>query len=258
MAQLPDKYELYENAVQDAPEDVRFFAKLSKRLLGREAYRLREDFCGTFWMGYEWASLSPKHFALGIDNDSEPVAWGKKKRANYGVEGRVSTLKQDVRDKVPGLYDLALALNFSYCIFKVRAEMLDYCKAVRKSLAPGGLFMLDHFGGPELYDTPIEKRDCRIPKGPKYKYIWEQKNYSLLTNFASYRIHFKIKNGKKISNAFSYDWRLWSLAELQDLLLEAGFKDVSFYFEDDQGDYKKRKDVFDDDSIWIAYIVATK
>ena len=51
-------------------------------------------------------------------------------------------------------------------------------------------------------------------------------------------IHFKFPDGSKIKRAFSYTWRLWTAPELRDMLLDAGFRNVTVYWEgeDDNGE----------------------
>ena len=57
---------------------------------------------------------------------------------------------------------------------------------------------------------------------------------------------------------------MWTLPEMRELLLEAGFETVDFYVEgwDDETDepdgiFRKRKRV-DNEGSWIAYVVACK
>ena len=44
-------------------------------------------------------------------------------------------------------------------------------------------------------------------------------------------IHFSFPDGSKIKKAFTYDWRLWTLPEIRELLLEAGFQRATVYWE---------------------------
>jgi hypothetical protein len=66
-----------------------------------------------------------------------------------------------------------------------------------------------------------------------------------------------------MERAFSYDWRLWTLAEIRELLEEAGFSRVTFYWqgfdEDGEGDGDFQPvDEGDADAGWICYITAEK
>ncbi|MES9981732.1 MAG: hypothetical protein ABW115_14540 [Candidatus Thiodiazotropha sp. 6PLUC6] len=61
----------------------------------------------------------------------------------------------------------------------------------------------------------------------------------------------------------SYDWRLWSLPEVRELLEEVGFKKITFYWQgfDDDGE---ADGIFvpveegEADAGWICYISAEK
>src|SRR3989338_4388752 len=75
-----DKYELYRKAVQSAETDVVFLRDTFKELKGKAPRVFREDFCGTFALSTEWIKLNPRHEAIGVDLDPEPMAYG---RAHY-------------------------------------------------------------------------------------------------------------------------------------------------------------------------------
>ena len=66
-----------------------------------------------------------------------------------------------------------------------------------------------------------------------------------------------------IERAFTYDWRLWTLPELRELLTEAGFSQVHIYWETDDKDGQpsgkyRRATVGKPDLAWLCYIVAVK
>ena len=64
-------------------------------------------------------------------------------------------------------------------------------------------------------------------------------------------------------NAFIYEWRLWTLPELREILLEAGFKDIHVLWECTDQDTMEGNGVFrrikrgDPDPAWLAYIVGS-
>jgi len=72
-----------------------------------------------------------------------------------------------------------------------------------------------------------------------------------------------------MDKAFTYDWRLWSLPEIKELLEEAGYSKVRIYweeFEEDEdddelmegtGEFFEAFDVENQES-WQVYIVAEK
>jgi hypothetical protein len=76
-------------------------------------------------------------------------------------------------------------------------------------------------------------------------------------------IHFEFSDRSKIERAFSYDWRLWTLPELRELLREVGFRDVQVYWEqvdadgDGTGTFHPTEYEENQES-WLVYIVAAK
>ena len=54
-----------------------------------------------------------------------------------------------------------------------------------------------------------------------------------ITGEKTNHIHFEFRKGPPMMRAFTYHWRLWSLVEVQELLREAGFRNVSVYWEGD-------------------------
>ena len=76
-------------------------------------------------------------------------------------------------------------------------------------------------------------------------------------------IHFVFPDGSKLEPAFTYDWRLWTLPELQELLTEAGYAKVTVYWEeaddDDEGTGEYVPTIVGDaDPGWVCFIVAEK
>ena len=61
--------------------------------------------------------------------------------------------------------------------------------------------------------------------------IWDQKAYNPINGDMLCHIHFSFPDGSKIKKAFTYDWRLWTLPEIRELLLEAGFQRATVYWE---------------------------
>ena len=56
-----------------------------------------------------------------------------------------------------------------------------------------------------------------------FSYFWDQTYYSPVTHFGKFHIHFKRRGEKKRQKVFSYDWRMWGLAEIKDILEEVDF-----------------------------------
>lgn len=276
---LPDLHYLYEASVQGVDADLDFAARVFKKKTGRKAVDLREDFCGTASLACEWVSRSPKHRAWGIDIDQPTLDWGLEHNIPYigKKAGEIKLICGDVLTAKTPPVDLVMALNFSYCIFKTREQLRTYFETVRKTLKKDGLFVMDLYGGTEAVEAKLEPRDVEAftakdgTKVPAFEYIWDQSVYNVIDHHVVNYIHFKVplRRGSgqakivKIKKAFTYDWRLWTLPEVQELLLDAGFKSAEVYLhgwnKDGESDetYRRRKN-YENALGWVAYIVGTQ
>jgi SAM-dependent methyltransferase len=261
MAQRADVHELYEESVQSVEVEVEFLQETFRALRGREAVSFREDFCGTASAACEWVRNGSKRHAVGVDIDAEVLEWGRRNRVarlSESVRARVKLLNDDVLGVVTDPVDLVAAFNFSYWIFKTREQMRHYFSRVHAGLNGDGLFFLDAFGGSEAYEVQEEKT-----KHKGFTYVWDQARFEPVTGRIVCHIHFKFPDGSKIRKAFSYDWRLWTLPELRELLEEAGFSKVTAYWEGDGEDGEGNGEFSphatgEADPAWIAYLVAEK
>jgi hypothetical protein len=277
-ARTADKYELYQLAVQDAAWEARFARRTYKSMRrGREPAVLREDFCGTALICATWARDRGR-CAIGVDLDGDVLAWGLRNNIHtpgHGESGYVVSAKSDelssriklhradVRTQVLGFgADVTLALNFSYFVFKQRDKMLDYFTSARSCLAPGGIFILDFLGGPGAMEEVEEETKVDGPGG-RFTYVWDQHKLTPKTGDWDTRIHFEFRDGSVMRDAFTYDWRLWSLPEIIDILREAGFAHVDTYWEGWTKDGKAGNGIFRKDrssencDTWVTYIVAS-
>ena len=260
-AATADKYDLYQRAVQSADLDIAFLARVFKSTTGRKALHFREDFCGTGLLSATWVQLGPEHTAEGFDIDPEPVVWG----LSHNFEGlgeaaeRYTVHLKDVREPGHRKYDLRIAQNFSYNVFKTRRELLEYFRAARASLVDDGVFVMDLHGGSEATEEMEEKRKCG-----GFTYVWDQAAYWPGTGDYRCHIHFRFKDGTELKRAFSYDWRYWGLTELRDVLLDAGFSRVDSYFEGTDEDGESGNGEFrrgtrgENCESWIAYLAAVR
>ncbi|HEY9182536.1 MAG TPA: class I SAM-dependent methyltransferase [Gammaproteobacteria bacterium] len=261
MAEKADIHDLYERSVQAVDLEVEFLRDTFRALRGRDALSLREDFCGTASLACEWVRGGTRRHAIGVDLDPEVLDWGRRNRVARlpeAARARVKLKNADVRTVGTERVDIVGAFNFSYFCFKTRDEMRKYFARVRESLHDDGVFFLDAFGGPEASDLLKEKT-----KIDGFTYVWEQAVFEPVTSRILCHIHFKFPDGSKIKRAFTYDWRLWTLPELRELLLEAGFSNVRVYWEGDDGEGGgngefKEHATGEPDLAWIAYLVAEK
>ncbi len=268
LAQQADKHALYLKSVQAPDVEVDFFARTYRSIFKREPLVLCEDFCGTAAICYEWVKphnrYAAQRRAIGVDLHAATLAWGKK---NLGamlpaeVRERVTLLKRDVRTVGGSKADIISAQNFSFWIFKTRPALLEYFRAARRNLDRDGIFILDLTGGYGLLKSPhIESR--RIAKDTRY--VWDQQHLDPVTHDCRFAIHFRFADGSEIRNAFEYDWRLWSIPETRELLLEAGFDAAHVYWEDEDAKTRKgngryrRRERGTNDPAWLAYVVGVK
>lgn len=252
-ARNSDRHDLYQRSVQAPEFEVEFFDKTFKKLRKRKPLSMREDFCGTALLCAHWVDSHKKRTALGVDLDSEVLAWGiENNLAPLGeaIE-RVELARRDVRQVSREKFDLVNAMNFSYWILQQRKEMLNYFRSVRKSLVADGVFFLDMYGGWESQEIMEEKR--KIDGG--FTYVWDQHSFNPMTNEAVNYIHFRFKDGSAMERAFKYTWRCWSMVEIRELLYEAGFKKLHIYWDVADGSFRERKKVQNQPG-WLAYIAA--
>lgn len=256
-----DKYFYYEASVQSPKTDVKFFTKTYESLKGKKPLVLREDFCGTHLISCEWVKQSPDHIAHGVDLDPEPINYGKdhhEPKLKESERSRLYTHEMSVMDKNLPSADVAVAPIFSYFLFKERKDLKQYFANAHRALNPNGIFIVDCFGGAHCME-PNEEETI----GKEFSYFWDQDSYNPVTNEAMFYIHFKRKGEKKREQVFTYDWRMWSIAELKDLMTEVGFSKVTVYWEMDDKNGEgsgvfKPTSKGDDADAWIAYIAAEK
>lgn len=263
-AATADKYVLYQRAVQSAEQDVEFLIQTYKDIRGKKPKHFREDFCGTCLLSMYWAQSGNKNTAESYDIDPEPLEWGQKHNlSKLGKDiDRVTQYLEDARNPSRQAPDVRCAQNFSYWIFKTRAEMLDYFKGVYNDLADDGIFVCDLHGGPESMQEMEEETE---QDDGSFTYVWDQDGINHITGEAKLHIHFRFPDGTEMTDAFTYDWRLWGLPELREILQEAGFASVDCYWEGtDEDDEESGNGIFtkteegDACLSFVAYLVATK
>ncbi len=264
-----DPFELYELSVQDAAAECDFIEQVWKERRRRPGgpRRIREDFCGSSLVCREWVTRNRKNTAVGIDLDPAILAWAAKasttgpKKLKPDQLKRMQLIRGDVRNAKtpPPAFDTVLAMNFSCFVFKTRDELRRYFRSVHRSLVKDGIFLLDAYGGSESFSEIEEPRDF-----DGFTYVWDQNKYNPITGEVLNHIHFTFPDGSKLKKAFTYDWRLWTLPELQEILREAGFKNVLVYWEGTDNATGEGDGVFTISTQgeacagWISYIVAEK
>jgi hypothetical protein len=267
----PDLHHLYEASVQGVDADLDFATRVFRNKTDRDPIILREDFCGTAALACEWVKRAKENQAYGVDIDQPTLDWGRDHNLAYLPETAQppQLICDDVMKAKTPPTDLVMALNFSYCIFKTRKMLRAYFESARKALKDDGLFIMDLYGGTEAIEAKLEPRDIAEhtttdgTEIPEFEYTWDQYSYNVINHHVINYIHFDIPGVGKIEKAFTYDWRLWTLPEIQELLLEAGFKSAEVHLhgwtEDGESDetYRPRK-TYENSLGWVAYIVGVK
>jgi hypothetical protein len=265
----PDRYVLYEAAVQSVEHDLDFCERVYRRHRGRSFHLLREDFCGTAALAGAWVIRDPANRAWGVDADRGPLVWAARQRLpRLGAAGRRLVLeRRDVRSRTRPRVDVVTALNFSYWVFLRRPELIEYFAAARRSLRPDGMLVANAFGGTEAMDVGSERRRVGASTSvagdrvPGFTYEWEQVAFNPIDHRLRCHIHFRLRDGSRLLRAFRYDWRLWTVPEIREAMAEAGFRASEVYVEgwDDERNrstqqYRLRTRC-ENQASWLAFIV---
>jgi cyclopropane fatty-acyl-phospholipid synthase-like methyltransferase len=262
MSEKADRHTLYELAVQNVEQEYEFVDTTYRKIRGYKAQTLREDFCGTANMSCEWVKNRKNNTAIGVDIDSEVLAWGTKhnlRKLSADARKRITLVKEDVLTVKAKPVQIALAMNFSYQLFKTRELMKNYFRQVHKSLSNDGIFFMDAFGGYDAYREIREKT-----KLDGFTYIWEQESYNPITGEMTCHIHFHFPDKSRLKKAFTYNWRLWTLPELQEILHEAGFSNITVHWEGTDEETGEGNGIYspsthgDADPGWVCFLTAEK
>jgi cyclopropane fatty-acyl-phospholipid synthase-like methyltransferase len=197
-----------------------------------------------------------------VDLDTAVQQWGREHHiAALGKRARerIELVTANVLEVECPLVDIVLAMNFSYWIFKERDLLRSYFRSVRQGLNDDGLFMLDAYGGPDAHREQRERT-----KFTRFTYVWDQHGYNPLNGDLTCHIHFSFPDGSRLKKAFTYEWRLWTVPEIREILLEAGFRSATVYWEgtdektgEGNGEFSATE-VGEADDAFVIYIVAEK
>lgn len=198
---------------------------------GGRPRRLGEDFAGTAAVSRAWVARIDEARAVAVDLDADTIARGRAMAVAADVEAAIEFVAADVRD--PGgvaaePVDVIYVGNFSVCELHARSDLVDYLTAARRRLARGGVFVCDLYGGVGAHEIGTAERIEPGPNGTSIVYSWEQREADPLTGRVLNALHFEHLDADdrtlaEIGDAFVYDWRLWTVPEVRDALMDAGF-----------------------------------
>jgi hypothetical protein len=228
-----DKHDLYELCVQNPEACI----PLINAIHGRSPRTLAEDFAGTANLSRQWADQTDDHRAIATDLDQDALN-------KHPDHPRVTKVCADVNHATDPA-DVIFVGNFSIGYHHTRAELVAYLKQARARLAQtNGTFLCDTYGGENAFIPGGVHRPTPMGDGRLCRYTWEQRDADPLTGMVRNYIHFRIEHAGTITDemdeAFEYHWRLWSVPELRDAMLEAGFNSTNIYAKlpdaiDDEG-----------------------
>lgn len=248
-----NRFDLYELCVTEPNRLARFIVAAH----GQQPRILREDFSGTGALARAWPTIVHGGRAVAVDADPRPLA-----RAN--APG-VRTVHADVL-KARAKADVIAATNFPLGYWHTRRELVAYLRLSLARLRPHGVFVADTYGGSDTWRTGRVTQRLRGPRGERVAYTWEQRRADPFTARVLDVLSFRVTAAgrtRTFSDAFVYDWRLWSVPELRDAMIEAGFRVVDVYDRlgdavDQDGVLHVRPVTPDEpiDDPFVAYLVA--
>ncbi len=221
MADEADVFSLYTAAVQDPEATVKRCSSIYEQKFGCRPSIIREDFCGTAANCVAWARADPEARLVGVDIDDRPLQWCQTHVLSQCLDKeatQIALIHSDVLTPTLPAANLILALNGSFCAIKSRSRLSAYFSRCLRALSSCGMLILELYTGPEAQMIGLDFIHCA-----EFTAIWEQATFNAVTNATTTHLHFSFPDSSCINRAFSYDWRLWSPAELLDGINDAGF-----------------------------------
>jgi hypothetical protein len=217
-----DRHAAYELCAQDP----RLLVPFLRAIHGGDARALAEDFAGTAALSRAWVGCVPGGSAVALDLDAEALA--------RGAATNVVLVHADARTAPSGPpADVLFVGNYSLGYLHARSELVAYLRRARERLAVAGVFVCDTYGGESAYRKGARERQRVAADGTIVRWLWEQREADPLTSRVLDVVSFRVERGGEViaehSDAFVYPFRLWSVPELRDALLEVGFTQLEVY-----------------------------
>jgi hypothetical protein len=242
-----DRFDCYELCVQSPRHITALLHGIAARD-GVEPMLLREDFCGSAAVSRRWIEeamgVAETHawrgrLALAIDLEAQALDRARR-FANVGAEwnGRIEFLQGDctAKDAPAGdrRADIVFVGNFSIGYCHARTTLMRYLRySLSRLKDSGGIFACDLYGGPGAFSLGQLRRRHPSKGRETIHYLWSHDEADAMTGMVTNSITFEIERDgeiiEQIPKAFVYRWRLWSLPELREAMLEVGFKSFEVY-----------------------------
>ncbi|MFO0860956.1 MAG: class I SAM-dependent methyltransferase [Phycisphaerales bacterium] len=258
-----DRFDCYELCVQ-SPRHVAAFLRA---VHGNHPLILREDFCGTAALSRRWledAARSGEHArAIAVDLDQQAIA---RARPVQGLD-RVIGDSTDPSTG-PAAADVIFVGNFSIGYLHTRESLVSYFRLSRDRLAlgnggfGGGILVCDTYGGASAFKLGSLTRKHPSRAREIIHYHWQHEEAdpltAMVTNSISFRVEADGEIVQELPRAFVYRWRLWSIAELREAMVEAGFASTEVYTDCNIAPGEMPRPVSSDDLAedWIVLIAA--
>lgn len=247
-----DRFDCYELCVQSPRHVVSFL----RGVHGGDPVVLWEDFCGGAAVSRRWAAegvrAGDSRRAVAVDLDEETLAKARRAAATENVADRVRFVHADAtqphaapdepRAADPSdsadAADVVFVGNFSIGYIHDRATLVRYLARVRDRLSRGGagwggVLACDTYGGSLAFRLGgfTRKHPGRSGETIHYSWMHEQADprTAMVENSISFRVEVAGEVVAELPRAFVYRWRLWSIAELREAMLETGFRAVEIY-----------------------------
>jgi len=225
MSHLLSKHDLYELCVQ-SPD---YLVPLLRAVHGGYPGVLGEDFCGSAALSREWVRKVAAGRAIAVDSDPEALGLARGPESLQVIEGDVV----EATDPAAHAVDVLFVGNFSIGYWHTRSELVRYLGHARARLKAGGVFLCDTYGGESAFLLGSVHRDHPVGDGRIVRYTWEQREADPLTGMVTDVLHFQVMRAGVIEEehpeAFVYHWRLWSVPELRDAMIEVGFESTEVH-----------------------------
>lgn len=231
----PHILDLYRLAVQHPSAEVSFLLRAYSHYRdGALPTKLKEDFAGTSVVAAEWVGFAEDHRAIAVESHGPTLRWAQrlaKRQLNDRAED-LHFVEADVLDITAPRVDVIAALNFSAFIYHTRDDLRNYFRHARRSLSRDGILAIDVYGGRGAMRVGEQKVRITPEDADPFTYHWDQRACDEVTAKVDCRIHFTLSDGQLVQSAFRYDWRLWTLPELVELMNEAGFSSAEVWCDE--------------------------